>query len=75
MLNFKCRKSGITRNDSEKLDGYDKTIQEGVSNIIEQIANQENRKSEPIELNDFYLPIKIQNDNEYEVKLHRKLDQ
>ncbi|PFS50030.1 hypothetical protein COK44_07560 [Bacillus cereus] len=43
--------------------------------IREQIAIKEKDRPKPIELNEFYLPIKIQNDCDYEIHLYRKLDE
>ncbi|MFJ8103679.1 hypothetical protein [Lysinibacillus sp. NPDC096212] len=49
----------------------EKAIEEGIRKVHEEIPED---KPKPIELNDFYLPITIQNDCEYEAYLDKKLD-
>lgn len=49
-------------------------IEEDLRRIREQITIKEKDIPESIKLNDFYLPIKIQNDSDYEIHLDKKLD-
>ncbi|MDD1505305.1 hypothetical protein PVA17_21530 [Lysinibacillus sp. CNPSo 3705] len=54
-----------------RLSELDKEIKEGIGKIHEEIVEDMPKR---IELNDFYLPITIQNDCDYEVYLDKKLN-